>query len=118
MPDITNSKYKAEFWSFWVQYLGPILLHNHFPNAKYYRHFCDLTVIIRTCLQFTITDMQLTELQTDIVKWIQQYERYAFSKASYTFTDMLGSWYYGYKNEHLPACTFNIHALLHIPDYI
>jgi hypothetical protein len=80
MPDIINSKYKAEFWSFWVQYLGPILLRNRFPNAKYYRHFCDLTVIIRTCLQFTITDMQLTELQTNIVKWVQQYERYAFSK--------------------------------------
>jgi hypothetical protein len=30
IPDITNSQYKAEFWSFWVQHLGPILLHNHF----------------------------------------------------------------------------------------
>jgi hypothetical protein len=27
-------------------------------------------------------------------------------------------WYYGYDQSHLPACTFNIHALLHIPNYI
>jgi hypothetical protein len=53
MPNITNSKYKAKFWSFWVQYLGPILLRNRFPNAKYYDHFCDLVGIIKACLQFT-----------------------------------------------------------------
>ncbi|KAF8581153.1 hypothetical protein K439DRAFT_1354968 [Ramaria rubella] len=34
--------------------------------------------------------------------WVQQYKR----------------WYYQYKEEHLLACTFNIHALLHIPAYI
>jgi hypothetical protein len=77
MPDISNSKYKAEFWSFWVQYLGPILLRNRFPNEKYYKHFCDLSAIIKTCLQFTITHEQITQLQSNIIKWVEEYERYA-----------------------------------------
>jgi hypothetical protein len=28
IPNIRNSRYKAEFWPFWVQYLSPILLPN------------------------------------------------------------------------------------------
>lgn len=27
-------------------------------------------------------------------------------------------WYYGYNEEHLPACTLNVHAMLHIAMYI
>lgn len=27
-------------------------------------------------------------------------------------------WYYQFKEERLPACTFNVHAFLHIPEYI
>jgi hypothetical protein len=75
IPDITNSKYKAEFWSFWVQHLGPILLHNHFSNNKYYHHFCDLVGIIKVCLQFSITEEELQVPQQSIVKWVEQYER-------------------------------------------
>lgn len=77
MPDITNSKYKAEYWSFWIQYLGPILLRNRFPNAKYYRHFCALVSIIKTCLQFTITEQEIDTLKESIVKWVEEYERCA-----------------------------------------
>ena len=77
LPDISNSKYKAEFSSFWFQYLGPFLLRDRFPNAKYYRHFCDLVGIIKKCLQFTISTAEVDELQVSIVKWVQEYERYA-----------------------------------------
>jgi hypothetical protein len=73
--DITNSKYKAEYWSFWVQYLGTILLRNRFPKAKFYRHFCEFVHIIKTCLQFTITEAELDTLEQSIVKWVREYER-------------------------------------------
>jgi len=75
LPDITDSKYKAEFWSFWIQYLGPILLHDQFPKVKYYCHFCDLVAIIKTCLQFTISDEEMQNLHNNIVKWVWEYEK-------------------------------------------
>ena len=75
MPDISNSKYKAKYMSFWVQFLGPLLLRNRFPKSKYYRHFCDLVQIIKTCLQFTISHTTLQHLQESIVTWVQQYEK-------------------------------------------
>ena len=76
MPDITTSKYKVEYWSFWIQYLGPILLHHHFPNAKYYWHYCDLVGIIKQCLQFTITVQEVDEMETSIIRWVEEYEWY------------------------------------------
>ena len=75
MPDISKSKYKAKYSSFWTIYFGPILLHNRFPNNKYYNHFCLLVRIIKACLQFTITDEQLEELQENIISWVEKYER-------------------------------------------
>ena len=77
LPDISNSKYKTKFSSFWFKYLGPFLLRDRFPNAKYYRHFCNLIGIIKKCLQFTISTAEIDELQVSIVKWVQEYERYA-----------------------------------------
>jgi hypothetical protein len=75
MPDITTSKYKAEYWSFWFQYLGPVLLRNRFPNAKYYRHYYDLVGILKRCLQFTISAQEVNELEASIIKWVGEYER-------------------------------------------
>jgi hypothetical protein len=78
LPDISTSKYKAEFWSFWVQYLGPVLLRNRFPNDKYYRHFCDLVAIIKVCLRFTISHTEIDQLQDAIIKWVEEYERWVW----------------------------------------
>jgi hypothetical protein len=75
MPNIAKSKYKAEYWSFWTVHLGPILLQGRFPNDKYYHHFCTLVNIIKKCLQFTITDEEIDELQELIIDWVQKYER-------------------------------------------
>ena len=73
LPDITKTKYKAEFWSFWFVHLGPILLRNRFPNNKYYQHYLLLVKIIKTCLQFTVTYDKLEELHEDVIKWVEQY---------------------------------------------
>jgi hypothetical protein len=77
MPDITKSKYKAEYWSFWTIHFGPILLRDRFPNNKYYKHYCALVQIIKGCLQFTITHEEVDQLEEDIITWVEQYERYA-----------------------------------------
>ena len=75
MPDITKSKYKAEYWSFWTIHLAPILLQRRFPNEKFYRHFCLFVDIIKLCLQFTITDAEIHGLKELIIEWVQTYER-------------------------------------------
>jgi hypothetical protein len=36
----------------------------------------DLGGIIKTCLQFVITDEQLDKLENDIISWVQTYEQY------------------------------------------
>ncbi|KAF8530257.1 hypothetical protein BU17DRAFT_60017 [Hysterangium stoloniferum] len=102
MPDITQSSYKAEFWSFWAIYLAPPLLQYRFPKPKYYTHFLLLVDIIKQTIQLSITTEELDSLEENIIKWVEQYER----------------WYYKYEEDHLPACTFNLHALLHIVAYI
>ncbi|KAF8493835.1 hypothetical protein BU17DRAFT_59563 [Hysterangium stoloniferum] len=102
MPDITKSKYKAEYWSFWIIYLAPALLHGRFPNDRYYKHLLLLIKIIKKCIQFKITSQELEELRQSIIQWVEQYERL----------------YYKYNEGNLPACTFNVHAMLHIADYI
>jgi hypothetical protein len=38
MPDISKSKYKAKYCSFWTVHFGPILLFNCFSNNQYYNH--------------------------------------------------------------------------------
>jgi hypothetical protein len=76
LPDISKSKYKAEYWSFWMLHIGPTLLHGRFPDDKFYKHYCKLFTIIGMCLQFTITSVKLDELQERIVWWVEKYEKY------------------------------------------
>ncbi|KAF8579868.1 hypothetical protein K439DRAFT_348013 [Ramaria rubella] len=74
MPDIANSSYKAEYWSFWMIHLALILLRGHFPNNKYYRHMIDFVSIIKLCLQFTITEQELAQMEELIIDWVEKYE--------------------------------------------
>jgi hypothetical protein len=75
MPNISKTKYKAEYWSFWTIHIGPILLRNRFPSNKYYTHYLGFVRIIKACLQFTITHEEIDKLQEDIIRWVEQYER-------------------------------------------
>ncbi|CAE6497313.1 unnamed protein product [Rhizoctonia solani] len=103
LPDIAQdqSLFKAEAYSFWIQYLAPILLKDVMPR-KYYNHVLALREIILLCLQFKITRIEVDELQAMINNWVLKYEMY----------------YYQYQTSRLPTCPLTIHALLHIPYYI
>ena len=121
MPDIMTTKYKAEYWSFWCQYLRPLLLQDCFPNANYYWHFLDLIGIIKQCLQFMINEQEIDDLQISIIKWVKEYERLSDLIHTNIYFDnffLSNSWYYTYQEQNLISCTFNHHMLLHIPDYI
>ncbi|KAF8698921.1 Transposase family tnp2, partial [Rhizoctonia solani] len=103
LPDIAQdqSLFKAEAYSFWIQYLAPILLKDVMPQ-KYYNHVLALCEIILLCLQFKITRIKVDKLQAMINNWVLKYEMY----------------YYQYQTSQLPTCPLTIHALLHIPYYI
>ncbi|KAG8978750.1 hypothetical protein FRB94_013160 [Tulasnella sp. JGI-2019a] len=74
-PNIATNQglYKAEYYSFWFQHLAPILLKDCLPS-KYYKHMCDLVCIIKTCLEFSISEERLTILQTELITWVCDYE--------------------------------------------
>ncbi|KAG8703712.1 hypothetical protein FRC09_003998 [Ceratobasidium sp. 395] len=103
LPDIAEDRslYKAEGYSFWVQYIAPILLLNRLPEP-YYEHFLLMRDIIMLSVQLNITSAQVDELEAMVNRWVVDYERF----------------YYQHTYERLPACPLTIHALLHIPYYI
>ncbi|CUA77659.1 hypothetical protein RSOLAG22IIIB_12749 [Rhizoctonia solani] len=103
LPDIAldGNLYKAEAYSFWFQYLAPILLKGRL-REPYYSHLILMRNILALCLQFEITHADIDRLQDMINKWVADYEEL----------------YYQYKYDRLPACPLTIHALLHLPSYI
>ncbi|KAJ7028358.1 hypothetical protein C8F04DRAFT_1291327 [Mycena alexandri] len=90
----------AETWSFWLLYLGPVLLHNKFENRIYYNHFVELVQLINICLQFEYTPADIAKVRTGLAAWVEQYEKL----------------YYQYSSSRLSACPLTTHALLHIAD--
>ncbi|QRW07796.1 hypothetical protein RhiLY_06795 [Ceratobasidium sp. AG-Ba] len=103
LPNISTDQnlYKAEAYSFWFQYIGPIVLKNRLAQP-YYNHYMLAREIVIRCVQLKITDAQIDELERMIREWVADYERY----------------YYQYNYERLRTCTLTIHALLHMPHYI
>ncbi|KAJ7652366.1 hypothetical protein DFH06DRAFT_1418733 [Mycena polygramma] len=91
------SKFTAEAWCFWFVYMAPALLQGRFSDPKYHVHACDLSNIIKKCLQFVITNPELDALDEDIIGWVETYERY----------------YYQYREDRLCACPTVIHGLIH-----
>ncbi|RDX43780.1 hypothetical protein OH76DRAFT_1458261 [Lentinus brumalis] len=102
VPNIATEAYlfTAEMWCFFALHLAPILLRRKFQDQRYYRHYMELVKIINVCLQFEITDDDITKVREGVVKWVSDYERL----------------YVEYLPERASACPLTIHALLHIPD--
>ncbi|KAG9081193.1 hypothetical protein FRC07_014592 [Ceratobasidium sp. 392] len=75
LPDIAEDQvlFKAEGYSFWVQYIAPILLLDRLP-PPYYEHFLLMRDIIILCVQLNITTAQLDELERMTHRWVIQYE--------------------------------------------
>ena len=78
IPHIVKERgwFTAEAWCFWFIYLAPILLNGRFSDHKYYDHMCDLVVIMKICLQFSITQDEVDDLEDKIITWVCTYEAY------------------------------------------
>jgi len=120
IPDVSKkgSYLSADMWSFWIQYLAPVLLRNQFKKPEYFTHFIELVRLLRICLQFEISASEIQELRTGFKKWVEDYKRYDPSKMDLKMIVMESRIYYQDDPRRLPVCTLPIHSLLHIPDCI
>ena len=76
MPNIERerSSMTADLWSFWAQYIGPVLLRNRFQNDRYYKHFMDLICLIKLCLNYDMESTDVKEIRDGFAKWVVEYE--------------------------------------------
>jgi hypothetical protein len=64
----------AESWSFWLLYLGPILLARKFVRRVYYDHFVDFVLLIHKCMQFEMPRSDVDVIRDGFAKWVKKYE--------------------------------------------
>ncbi|KIY48833.1 hypothetical protein FISHEDRAFT_42529 [Fistulina hepatica ATCC 64428] len=64
----------ADSWSFWLLYLGPVLLEGRFSRPVYYNHFLLLSEIAATCIQFVLNATEITQIRRKCIQWVQEYE--------------------------------------------
>lgn len=97
-----KSQCTADAWSFWLQYIAPVVLENRFTEDKYYWHFIDLVKLVRTCLQFEMQKNDIEFVRRGFEQWVEKYEQF----------------YYQHDPLRIATCPITIHALLHIADSI
>ena len=64
----------ADMWSFWMLYLGPVLLNRKFRRQVYYDHFIELVKLVNICLQFEITPLEISRLREGFKQWVSKYK--------------------------------------------
>jgi len=62
----------------WSLFIAPSILRGRFPDDHYYEHFCSLVKILNLCLQFEISEADIDEIESEIRKWVVDYERCVF----------------------------------------
>ena len=77
MPNIERerSHMTAEAWSFWVLFITPIVLRDHFTKSRYYTHFMKLVCLIRLCLAYKMRASDINTIWVGFQEWVVEYER-------------------------------------------
>jgi len=55
-------------------FLGPVVLRRRFQRPKYYNHFVRLVGLLNLCLQFELTDVEVDQIRTGFIQWVEEYE--------------------------------------------
>ncbi|KZP23110.1 hypothetical protein FIBSPDRAFT_910310 [Athelia psychrophila] len=66
----------ADMWSFWMLYIGPVLLAQQFKKRVYYDHFIEFVKLVTLCLLFEIWRDDITTIHTGFAVWVETYEKY------------------------------------------
>ena len=80
-PQIPNifekgSYMSADMWSFWVQFLAPVLLRDSFKEPECYEHFLDLVYLFGLCLQREISAAEVDVIRSGFIDWINRFSRW------------------------------------------
>lgn len=65
----------ADMWSFWMQFLAPVLLRGSFKDPECYDHFIDLVHLFGLCLQHSISAADVDTIRSGFNGWVRQYSR-------------------------------------------
>lgn len=86
-PNVASDKvsWTADTRSFWILYLGPVLLARRFKREQYYQHFVDLVKLLNLCLQFEISRDEIEIIRSGFAQWVQKYEAYVINFYSIRF---------------------------------
>jgi hypothetical protein len=76
-PNVCDNKMActADTWSFWMLYLGPVLLSKRFQRRIYFDHFIELVKLIHICIQFKISTTEISTLREGFQNWVLKYEQ-------------------------------------------
>lgn len=78
LPNIADSlsNISADMRSFWVLFIGPVVLQNRFQHAKYFKHFINLVSLINICLQRKISQEEIDKLERGFEAWVKGYQEW------------------------------------------
>lgn len=76
VPNIATDRsiFSAEAWSQWALFIAPVLLNSRFSDKRHYNHFCNLVKLIKLCLQFEISQKDITQIRYGFIHWVKKYE--------------------------------------------
>ncbi|THU75867.1 hypothetical protein K435DRAFT_824675 [Dendrothele bispora CBS 962.96] len=75
-PNVADDKkaQTADSWSFWLLYLGPVLLEKSFKRRIYYSHYIKFVKLVKFCLEFEYERQNIEVIQQGWIKWVEDFE--------------------------------------------
>lgn len=73
-PIDRKSFWTAETYSYFLMYLGPIVLRDRLP-PRYYQHFIALSELTKLMVKLDITDDDLHRSEHDLTQWVRDFEK-------------------------------------------
>ena len=70
-----GSYMSADMWSFWTQFLAPVLLRDSFKESECYDHFIYLVYLFGLCLRRNISAADVGVIRSGFVSWVDQFSR-------------------------------------------
>jgi len=120
IPNVSEkgSYMSADMWSFWTQFLAPVLWRDSFKDPECYDHLIDLVYLFDLCLRREISAADINTIRAGFTKWVKGYSRWV--QLVFTRYDVLtqNRIYYQGNPKRLPVCTLPIHTLLYLADCI
>ena len=65
----------ADMWSFWTQFLAPVLLRGCFKDPECYDHFINLAHLFRLCLWRNISTTDVDVIRSGFTDWVDRYSQ-------------------------------------------